>query len=64
MATLYTDKHRETKRVKFAKGRRKGHSIKVSSAAAGISPSTARSWNKGSGWDKGGSWDKTNGWGK
>ena len=64
MATPYSDIHRETKRGKFAKARRKGHSIKVSSTAAGISPSTARSWNKGSGWDKSGGWDKTNGWSK
>jgi lambda repressor-like predicted transcriptional regulator len=64
MGAPHSNKVREAKRAKFAKLKRKGHSVKASSAAAGISTSTARSWNKGSGWGKGGGWDKADGWSK
>lgn len=64
MGAPLSNKEREAKRAEFAKLKRNGRTIKESSTAAGISPSTARSWNKGSGWGKGGGWDKADGWSK
>jgi len=61
MAKAYDNKVRENIRVEFAKHRDKGHSIKVSSELAGISPSTFYAWNKGDVWLMKGGWSKGGG---
>jgi hypothetical protein len=62
MTNSYTNKEREKKRIKFARKRRMGYSIAVSSAAAGISPSTFYAWNKDDSWGKDGGWSKDKTW--
>ncbi len=58
MAKAYSDKTRESIRLKFAKHHKGGHSIAESASFAGISPSTFYVWNRGEAWAKRGGWNR------